>query len=82
MSRELEKRSPVQWAGALQEGSLQGLVALRLLLVSGMNRGSQEALQSAAEDAVRHIDGEIGELRGLIAEMRSAPQLPSERLSA
>ena len=82
MRREIQTRSAAQWAGALQEGSLQGLVALRLLLVSGMNRGSQEALQSAAEDAVRQIDGEIGELRGLIAEMRSAPKLPPERLSA
>jgi hypothetical protein len=60
------------WAGSLQDGTMQGLVALRLLLTSSIKDGSREALESAADQAVRQIDTEIAALRGLITEIRSS----------
>lgn len=49
---------------------MQGLAALRMLLVTAMGKESPDALQDAAEEAVAQLDGEIGDLRELIAEMR------------
>jgi signal transduction histidine kinase len=60
----------VRWAGALQDGTMQGLAALRMLLASGINRGSPEALEHAAEEALRQIDDELGDLRALVSEMK------------
>ena len=69
MATGVSEQAGEKWAGTLQDGTLQGLAALRMLLVSGLNR-SPEALERAATEAVRQIDGEIGDLRALIAEMR------------
>ena len=63
-------RSSSQWADHLEEGSLQGLVALRLMLSSGLTGNGNGVLREAAEAAICQIDGEISELRSLIAEMR------------
>jgi len=53
---------------------MQGLAALRLLLATGISQDSPEALRRAAGEAVELLDGEIGELRVLIAEMRGGDQ--------
>lgn len=60
-----------RWAESLQDGTMQGLTALRLLLESGLNRGSSQALERAAHDAVRQVDEEMAALRALTAEMRA-----------
>ncbi len=70
------------WAAVLQEGTLQGLVAARTLLTAAMRRGSAEALERAATDAVRQIDDEIGVLRGLLAERGADQVVISPRSSA
>ena len=67
-SRVKEDLPAANWAAVLQDGTLQGLVAARTLLTAGMRRGSAEALEAAAADAVRQIDDEIVALRGLLAE--------------
>lgn len=59
------------WAVALHSGTLQGMVAVRMLLKSGLCASRPDALGSAAEQAVRQLEHEIGELRELIAEIRS-----------
>jgi signal transduction histidine kinase len=64
------QRTGVKWAGELQDGTMQGLAALRMLLASAVNERSREALEHAASEAIRQLEGEIGELRHLIAEMR------------
>jgi signal transduction histidine kinase len=69
-------REDLRWAAALQDGPMQGLVALRLLLDSGLNDGSREALERIARTAVSQIDSEIADLRALIAEMRAVELEP------
>jgi hypothetical protein len=58
---------------------MQGLAALRMLLASGINRGSPEALEHAAEAAVRQIDDELGDLRALVTEMKRHSELDEPR---
>lgn len=60
----------VKWAGELQDGTMQGLAALRMLLASAINERSSEALEHAASEAIRQLEDEIVELREMIAEMR------------
>lgn len=62
-----------RWAAELQDGPLQGLTAMRLLLDSAMNHGSPHALQRAAAESVRQIDEEIATLRAMMADMRGGP---------
>ena len=71
MASQLSERRGIDWANSLQDGTLQGLVALRMLLRSGINQGSDRALAAAAKETVGQLDHEIRDLRGLIAEMRT-----------
>jgi hypothetical protein len=71
MAGEIERRGELRWADRLEEGTMQGLVALLLTLRSGLGRSGRGEVRDAAEQAVGLIDREISELRGLIAEMRS-----------
>jgi signal transduction histidine kinase len=68
----------VKWAGELQDGTMQGLAALRMLLASAINDNSREALEGAADQAIRQLEDEIGELRALIGEMRGQERHPQE----
>jgi signal transduction histidine kinase len=70
MPSPVEEREGARWAGGLQDGTLQGMAALRLLLTAGLNQGSNEALADVVREALHQLDGEIGDLRALIAEMR------------
>jgi hypothetical protein len=54
----ISEETGVKWAGELQDGTMQGLAALRMLL------------EHAAGEAIRQLEEEIGDLRALIAEMR------------
>ena len=60
-----------EWAETLTDGTMQGLVALRLLLASGINQGSHQTLTRVAESALAQIDEELGDLKALVAEMRT-----------
>ena len=71
MAGEIERRGELRWADRLEEGTMQGLVALLLTLRSGLGRPGRDEVRDAAEQAVALIDREISELRGLIAEMRA-----------
>ena len=71
VTSQLSEQRGTDWAESLQDGTLQGLVALRMLLRSGINQGSHRALDAAAKETVGQLDREIRDLRGLIAEMRT-----------
>ena len=73
VTSQVSERKEIEWAESLQDGTLQGLVALRMLLRSGINQGSPRALSAAAKETVGQLDREIRDLRALIAEMRDRP---------
>jgi signal transduction histidine kinase len=58
------------WARELHDGTLQGLGALRVLLSSAVRRGDPERMGVAVREAIDQLEGEIGNLRSLIAELR------------
>ena len=60
-----------RWADDLQDGTLQGLAAMRVMLMTAVDRGSSQSLERAAEACLHQIDAEIGTLRASISEMRS-----------
>jgi len=60
-----------RWADDLQDGALQGLAAMRVLLTAAIEDGSPQSLERAAEACLHQIDAEIGTLRTSISEMRS-----------
>ncbi len=70
---ELSDDTREEWAVSLHGGTLQGLVAVRMLLNSGLGASQPDALRAAVEQSVHQLEYEIGELRALIAEMRSRP---------
>lgn len=69
----ISEETGVKWAGDLQDGTMQGLAALRMLLTSAINEDSRDALERAASEVIRQLEVEIGDLRALIAEMRGQP---------
>ena len=60
-----------RWADDLQDGTLQGLAAMKLLLEAARVEDSPQSLERAAEACLEQIDVEIGTLRLSISEMRS-----------
>ena len=68
--RRVSEDLGLKWAAELQDGTMQGLAALRMLLASAINDNSREALTGAADQAIRQLEDEIADLRALIAEMR------------
>jgi signal transduction histidine kinase len=66
------ERERGRWARELHDETLQGLGALRVMLASGLRRGSPEALEGAVAEATFQLDADIQNLRGLIAELRPA----------
>jgi signal transduction histidine kinase len=61
-----------RWARELQDETLQGLGALRMLLATARRADDPERLHAAVGEAVGRIDDEINGLRGLIRELRPA----------
>ncbi len=63
------ERERGRWARELHDETLQGLGALRVLLSSALSR-PEDGLRSLVGGAIDQLDGEIANLRGLIAELR------------
>ena len=61
-----------RWARELHDETLQGLGALQVILTTALNQTGSEALRHAAEQAVGQLETQIGELQGLITELRPA----------
>jgi signal transduction histidine kinase len=61
-----------RWARELHDETLQALGALRVLLSSGRRSADPKALESAVDQAVGQLTGEIENLRRLITELRPA----------
>ena len=60
-----------RWARELHDETLQGLGALRLLLVAA-RRGDDARLRAGVDGAIEHVEREIEALRGLVRELRPA----------
>jgi len=60
------------WARELHDETLQGLGGLRLLLASALRLDDLQRVQGAMREAVEQIEGEIGNLRAIITELRPA----------
>jgi signal transduction histidine kinase len=60
------------WARELHDETLQGLGGLRVLLSSALRRDELPLAQEAMREAVGRIESEIGNLRAIITELRSA----------
>jgi signal transduction histidine kinase len=60
-----------RWARELHDETLQGLGALRLLLVAA-RRGDDTRLRAGVGQAIERLQGEIDALRGLVRELRPA----------
>ncbi len=69
--REQETDQAERWADDLQDGTLQGLAAMKLLLEAARDNRSPQSLERATEVCLNQIDAEIGTLRSRISEMRS-----------
>ena len=65
-----EYLSARRWAEDIQDGPLQGLAAMKLLLATAAEQGSSKDLEAAAAACLRQIDAEIGTLRSTVSEMR------------
>jgi len=60
-----------RWARELHDETLQGLGALRLLLVAA-RRGDAARLRAGVDGAIERLQAEIDALRGLVRELRPA----------
>jgi signal transduction histidine kinase len=61
-----------RWARELHDATLQGLGALRLLLVAARRSGDSHRVEVAVDGAIERLEDEIGGLRGLVRELRPA----------
>jgi signal transduction histidine kinase len=61
-----------RWARELHDETLQGLGALQVILSSALQRQGGDAVERAAQQAVKQIADEIEKLQSLIAELRPA----------
>lgn len=61
-----------RWARELHDDTLQGLGGLRMMLNAAARSGDPEKLRAGVVDAVKRIEQEIDDLRGLIRELRPA----------
>jgi len=61
-----------RWARELHDETLQALGAMRVLLASGLGRGSRKPLEEAARETISQLGSQIENLRAMIAELRPA----------
>jgi signal transduction histidine kinase len=61
-----------RWARELHDETLQQLAGLRMLLSGARRSGDRERIDAAIEDALERLTTGIGELRGLITDLRPA----------
>jgi signal transduction histidine kinase len=59
-----------RWARELHDETLQALGGLRVLLASTVGRGDVESRDDAMRQAIEDIELEIGNLRGIISDLR------------
>jgi signal transduction histidine kinase len=59
-----------RWARELHDQTLQALGGLRVLLASTVGRGDAETKDEAMRQAIEDIEVEIGNLRGIISDLR------------
>ena len=59
-----------RWARELHDETLQALGGLRVLLASTVGRGDAESRDEAMRQAIEDIELEIGNLRGIISDLR------------
>ena len=71
LSIEASERERQRWARELHDETLQELGALRFLLETATS-GTTNQLRAACERAIQHVDRGIGNLQGLITELRPA----------
>jgi signal transduction histidine kinase len=69
---EAAEAERARWARELHDEPLQGLGALRLLLVGARRTGDPERVAAAVDGAIERLEGEIDALRGLVRELRPA----------
>ena len=61
-----------RWARELHDETLQALGSLRLILATGRRSGDPTGLPDAVDRALEQLGSDIGNLRGLITELRPA----------
>jgi signal transduction histidine kinase len=61
-----------RWARELHDETLQALGGLRVLLASTVGRGDADSRDQAMRQAIEDIELEIGNLRGIISDLRPA----------
>ncbi len=59
-----------RWARDLHDQTLQTLGGLRVLLASALRRGDAGVREDAMRQAIEDIEGEIGNLRAIISDLR------------
>lgn len=72
---ESAERERERWARELHDDTLQNLAAIRIQLATalgGAGEGRAARIESAAEEAIAQLEGQIGELNRLINDLRPA----------
>jgi signal transduction histidine kinase len=72
---ESAEKERERWARELHDDALQGLAAIRIILATALqSSGERRAarIESAAEEAMVHLEGQINELNRLINDLRPA----------
>lgn len=72
---EAAEKERERWARELHDDALQGLAAIRITLATALqSRGERRAarIESAAEEAMAQLEGQINELNRLINDLRPA----------
>jgi signal transduction histidine kinase len=72
---ESAERERERWARELHDETLQNLAAIRIQLATALGSGGEERpaqIESAAEQAIAQLEGQINELNRLINDLRPA----------
>jgi signal transduction histidine kinase len=72
---EAAERERERWARELHDDTLQNLAAIRIQLATALQSGGERRaarIESAAEEAIAHIESQINDLNRLINDLRPA----------